>query len=440
MYKSVPISSITTKRHERQRKELAGLEELADSIRRTGLINPVCVDTNLILIAGERRLTACRDILGWTAIPVYISAVDSNESEVDARLIELEENVARVDLHWKDKCFAVADFHQLNCTRNPGWTMEKSGQLLSLSQNVVSRYCAVARAIEAGDPLVCAADKYSVALNIVERKAERAAANETNMMADMLSHGTSVQKTALSPEGSLETTNIPAEEYFIPSAVAPFIHTDFNDYLLTSTEQFNFIHCDFPYGINAGSHKSGAADKFGGYADSEDVYWQLINTLLRAMQFHVAPSAHLMFWYSMNFHTRTIEALERMGWKVNPFPLIWYKSDNSGILPDPKRGPRRNYETALLCSRGDRPVVQPVSNVFAGPNTKSIHMSEKPEPMLRHFFRMFVDSSTRMLDPTMGSGNAVVVAEDMGAKSVLGLERDLDFYNNAVEKYLAARE
>jgi DNA modification methylase len=121
-----------------------------------------------------------------------------------------------------------------------------------------------------------------------------------------------------------------------------------------------------------------------------------------------------------------------MGWKINPVPLIWHRNDNAGIMPDPQRGPRQVYEVCLFGARGDRKVVQPVSNLYAHPKTKEIHPSEKPRPMLQHFFRMFVDESTIMLDPTMGSGNSILAAEEASAKQVLGLEIDPEIYSSAV--------
>jgi predicted RNA methylase len=54
-------------------------------------------------------------------------------------------------------------------------------------------------------------------------------------------------------------------------------------------------------------------------------------------------------------------------------------------------------------------------------------MSEKPEPMLRHFFGMLVDENTVMLDPTCGSGSALRAAESVGAKYVLGIEANSEF-------------
>jgi len=68
-FRSVDITSIVIDRSTRQRRELIKLDELAASIRTNGLINPPVIDEQMRLVAGERRLTACRDILGWTSSP-----------------------------------------------------------------------------------------------------------------------------------------------------------------------------------------------------------------------------------------------------------------------------------------------------------------------------------------------------------------------------------
>jgi ParB/RepB/Spo0J family partition protein len=424
---TVSLDSITIERESRQRRELVGLDELAQSIRDNGLIHPPLVTPDLVLIAGERRVTACRDILGWTALPVQLT---EDLSTVRLRALELEENVKRVDLTWKDQCLAVAEYHELNRECDDDWHLDDTAEALGVSRTEVSRKSAVARELIAGNPMVCNADKLSVAYNIVERQVARRASAESDKLTTMLAPA-----KPTSGDGAVPT-EAPEEPHTPPPPAAPFFHQDFLTYEFSRPA--NFLHCDFPYGVNANKHNSGAAKSFGGYDDSEDVYWTLISALGDFVQLGgVASSAHMMFWFSMDYYQRTVDTLSAQGWRVNPFPLVWYKSDNSGILPDPRRGPRRNYETALLCSLGDRPVVQAVSNVFAGPNTKHIHMSEKPIPMLRHFFRMFVDETTVMLDPTMGSGNAVVAAELMGAASAIGLERDETFWRQACDAYAA---
>jgi ParB/RepB/Spo0J family partition protein len=439
-FRTVAVSDIVIDRSVRQRRELKNIEQLAASIKVAGLINPPVVDKNMNLVAGERRLTACIK-LGWTSIPVQF-AEDLPPDQL--YLIELEENVKRDDLSWQDNCLAIENYHNMRAKMSPKWNFTSTAMALGMSQNDVSERHLVALALIEGDPMVLAADKYSVARGLVQRKRERASASAVEKLKAM--SGTtapSIKTVQLSEEEMAELAADGPGDSFITEAleraasVIPFVHADFHDWVKTySGPKFNFIHCDFPYGVDAGNHNQGAAKAFGGYDDGEDVYWQLLYTLSEAMSNVVDSSAHCMFWFSMDYYAGTKARLEEMGWTVNPFPLIWHKSDNSGILPDPKRGPRRIYETAFLCSRSDRFIVRSVSNVYSAPNTKLIHMSEKNPEMLEHFFRMFVDDSTLMLDPTMGSGQAVRVAERMGAHMVCGLERSEEFYSRAKQAYI----
>jgi N6-adenosine-specific RNA methylase IME4 len=75
----------------RYRKDLGDVRVLADSIAEVGLLHPVVVTSSGRLIAGQRRLQACRQ-LGWTEVPVTI--VDL----LQAARGEAHENFVRKDL------------------------------------------------------------------------------------------------------------------------------------------------------------------------------------------------------------------------------------------------------------------------------------------------------------------------------------------------------
>lgn len=423
-FASIPIASITIDRESRQRRKLVDVESLAESIRTVGLINPPVVDRDHKLIAGERRVTACK-LLGWLSIPVQYT------DEIDPallHLIELEENVKRVDLDWKDQVRAIDEYHKLR-SAEPGWSMSATGTALGMSPAETSRKLAVATALSRGDKLVVEAPKYSVALGVVERAHSRA--TETQLKA---------LKSAVLLPGA---TPIFPEK--LPEPVADgsdaLLLADFNLWAQHySGPRFNFIHCDFPYGINAGDFNQGSAKSHGGYADSEDVYWTLCQTLITNLDALASPSAHLIFWFSMKFYQPTLDLLTKeTDFVVDPFPIIWHKSDNAGILPDHNLGPRRTYETAFFAHRGGRPVVSAVANSYSGPTVRERHMSEKPEPMLRHFFRMVVDSNTVALDPTAGSGSCIRACEALGG-TALGLERDPEFLSRAQRALVTSRQ
>ena len=200
-------------------------------------------------------------------------------------------------------------------------------------------------------------------------------------------------------------------------------------------EPFNLIHCDFPYGVNVFGGAWSGKRTTSGYDDSADVYVKLIECLCANLDRVMAHSGHLVFWLSgdIKIQARTLEMFADLAptLSFNNFPLVWVKSDNVGIVPDPKREPRRIYETALIASREDRLLVKPVSNAIASPTNKEHHPHTKPEPVLKHFLQMFVDSNTRFLDPTCGGGSSLRAAEALGADHVIGLEINDEYVANA---------
>lgn len=410
-----PVDKIFVVRDERQRKDLGDLTELAGSMASLqGQLHPIIIERDGRLRTGERRWTAAKTILGWTSILVRFA---DELSEDELELLELDENIKRLSLSWEDECRAIYKYHQIKVRQDAKWTQAQTAEQIGMTQNNVSEKISVAKELVAGNERVLNSPKFSTAKNIVARVAERAA-----------SAGVAQALALINP-----TQVAPA------APVVPLLHADFHDWAAEySDEKFNFIHTDFPYGVNANKMAQGQAAELGGYADGPEVYFALLNELADSMDNVVAESAHLIHWFSMDYYQQTLEQLTITGWRVNPFPLIWYKNDNTGILPDPQRGPRRSYETAFFGSRGDRKLTArgAVSNVCSWPGRdKSIHMSEKPVGMLKHFMSMAVDEYSRVLDPTAGSANALKAATELGAASVFGLERDEEFFNRATEAY-----
>lgn len=82
----------------------AGLQELAESMRRFGQLTPILVrrkGANYELIAGERRLRAMQMIGGREIDAIVTAAYDR-----DCALIALIENIEREDIHYLDQAEA----------------------------------------------------------------------------------------------------------------------------------------------------------------------------------------------------------------------------------------------------------------------------------------------------------------------------------------------
>ena len=131
-FHKVPVTSIKVS-PERQRKDVKDVDKLADSISRIGLLHPIVVTRDNELVAGERRFRAFQ-LLKEELIPVhYLDELNPTE----ARLIELEENVKRVDLTWKESCLAILDYHELCEEVNEEWSQQKTADTIGLSTGII---------------------------------------------------------------------------------------------------------------------------------------------------------------------------------------------------------------------------------------------------------------------------------------------------------------
>ena len=97
---AVPIEQIIANRNQpRQDFNPKEMQELTDSIKANGILQPLTVrdldDGKFELIAGDRRLRSARDA-GLETVPVYILSVEADVEMMEYALIE---NIQRVDLN-----------------------------------------------------------------------------------------------------------------------------------------------------------------------------------------------------------------------------------------------------------------------------------------------------------------------------------------------------
>jgi len=98
----LPIDSIRPNPYQpRKQFDPAALEELKESIRSSGLIQPLVVRKTCgiyELIAGERRLRACK-LLGMTEVPCIVQYAGEETSAI----LALTENLQRENLHYLEE-------------------------------------------------------------------------------------------------------------------------------------------------------------------------------------------------------------------------------------------------------------------------------------------------------------------------------------------------
>ncbi len=110
------------------------LEELASSIRRYGIIQPIAVrkiEGGYQLISGERRLRASK-IAGLSEIPAYIRMVSANDEMLKLALVE---NIQRENLNALDIALSYRGIQQAG-----NYTQEELGKIVGKDRATVSNY------------------------------------------------------------------------------------------------------------------------------------------------------------------------------------------------------------------------------------------------------------------------------------------------------------
>lgn len=466
---SFPIADITIPA-DRQREKAEADQALITSIESRGLLNPIILHADGELVAGERRLDAHRK-LGLTHI---LARIFERLTAIEQHEIELVENLARKQLTWQEEVRAVAGYHAIRLGAFATWTQLGTANALGLSASTISKYVVIAEQLDDEEVRNC--QTMGAAFNLISARADRARVAAMSRGLDVAGaakliippavdpNATPQQRTeALMKSGILNQTaaatveeldakiaNIQAgklaEEALRIEKAREVSHdiilnTDFLEWAASyEGAKFDVIHADFPYGKNySGSRtrRTGKAHINPTYADSPDVYFALLEGFLEHQDNFCFPVAHCIFWFDMQYYQVTIDAFESAGWHlVQPFPLIWTKGFE-GVAADVRRRPRHCYETALLFSRGDRKIVKLTNDHFGMQTDEKLHINQKPWQMLQHFLSLVVDEHTAILDPTCGSGSALVAAQKLKAHRLLGLE--LDTSNAEVARFLLQR-
>ncbi|GAA0123634.1 MAG: ParB/RepB/Spo0J family partition protein [Clostridium argentinense] len=108
------------------------IEELAQSIKAYGIIQPLSVrknsDNTYELVAGERRLRAAKKI-GLTEVPAIIIEI----SDEDSAAIALLENLQREDLNFYEE--AVAYY---NLIQDHSYTQDQLAQIIGKKQSTIA--------------------------------------------------------------------------------------------------------------------------------------------------------------------------------------------------------------------------------------------------------------------------------------------------------------
>lgn len=436
-----PIKDI--KEGNRIRKDYGDLEDLAESIKTNGLIHPVVINTAGVLIAGGRRFRAHRDILKTEFVPItYFEFAD----EATLRILEREENIRRKPMDWTEEVISIAEVHahhSLTAALNSeGWTQKATGELLGMSIAHISYSLQLADLVRKKDKEILACPRPWDAIQLLTKRR----ANESNRIVAKLT----IPK--LPPGSTSEASLDDIDALFAPvtpsSGGVQGIHDDgempggpSNTPLITvplsrmllrgdavalaeqfPAESFDHVITDWPYAIDMENlQQSGMGKDVSATAAQHDVYSnEALHTVIVPLLFRLLKPGGFFITFTDNMQwQRGYDLAIRAGFKVQRWPLIWYKTTSSNQNGAAGYNFTKNYEIAMVCRKGNATLLSPQSSsVFVGGDLTEVralgHPFAKPYALWQWLYSAVAQRGQAVFDPFAGGGSSTIAALQYG--------------------------
>jgi ParB/RepB/Spo0J family partition protein len=397
---SIPLASIIVK--DRAREDKGDIQSLADGIARLGQLQPITVDENLRLVAGERRYLAHK-LLKRTHIHAVIRHFDG---PVDYHEVELSENIHRKELRWNERATLEKKISEYYKSHKGSWSHEDQAAERGVAQSTVSRRIKLAEAIEL-NPDYADYKTENDAWKAYQRDAE----------------DEGIRKLKASSPTFNEILQHISPNYIVGDA---FEGMEALRSQLRSGElkPFDAAEVDPPYGVDIDKAKN--RNKFNRQSEysewSKDSFEHLFTRTAQFVFDLLADDAWAIFWYGPTWHHEVKTILRSVGFSVGDIPALWYKTNIAGQTNSPDTQFGSQYEPFFLSRKGKALLTRDgrgKGNVLAVPALKDkVHDTEKPLELLQQILERIVDPSSRILIPFLGSGVTLRAAAKVGCTGV----------------------
>lgn len=450
----IPLSNIiiSPDRH-RQDFDPDALMELTTSIDTNTLLHaPVLRSTpeGMVLVAGERRLRAIQDLWALGLRLIYngevipegqIPYTDLGElGPLEAEEAELDENLKRRDLSWQELAAAHQRLHILRQKQRHGevdnndsaypscpmpWTVadtarELVGRSDGAYQDRVRRELIVAKHLD--NPEVQAAKSIDEAFKVLKRQEYR---DKNIAMAEEIGKTYSAETHELYNVNCLEWMKayVDGIDAMYPANV---------DVILT----------DPPYGMGADYFNDGAGkmNNIGHSYDDSHVSWRELMTVWCPLSYQICkPQAHAYVFCDIDRFHELKTLMEDAGWYVFRTPMIYIKP-NSGRVPLPDQGPRRQWEAILYAIKGKKPVTNIYPDVlYSTADEQLYHGAQKTVSGFKNLLQRSVRPGDVVLDCFAGTGTIIPAAHAFKCRAIV-IEQEKEYFATCVQRIEKLKE
>lgn len=418
---------------ERFRKDYGNITELAMSIKKEGLIQPVAVkeqdngsEKPYLLLAGGRRYAASIQA-GLQTIPTLV--FDVFMDELGVREIELAENIYRKDLEWFEKVALEAEIHKLQIAKHGkggipgkadaekvGWNQKDTAEMLGIDNGKLSKDLALNLMVEK--------------MPFLKDKCK--SADEARKLVTKLATG--IHKQELVKQVESRQTNTPLDIQR-KELVNRFIVGDFLSLVKSIPDgSINIVEMDPPYAIDLNNQKKSDDNmnlQMGSYTEiPAGEYLRFIDICLSECYRVMAPDSWIILWFGPEpWFDSLFQLLRKHNFEGLRMPGIWTKEGQTGQSKRPELYMANNYEMFFYARKGNARIQkqgrQNIFNYHPVPAHDKEHPTEKPIEMYMDLLEVFGLPTQRLLVPFLGSGNTLLAAENLGIQG-FGYEKSAD--------------
>ena len=430
----------------RQRQEFQqeAMDDLMDSIRDFGLLQPISVrikaaanenDTDrYILVAGERRLRNITRLyeegyeikFGGEMLKDVVPCVCVGEVDLlTAEEMELAENFKRRDLTWQEHAAATKRLHALRQAqakeRGEEHTItdtaeEITGARTGGKRDNIRTEILVADYLD--DPDVAKAKTPKQALNILKKK-------EIIKQAQQVAENYQPKRESLHRLYNGNCLTIMRE-------------------LIDNGERFSTIFTDPPYGINAHQFDDSAGTALGmehHYNDSPTHFRKLMEHFIPLTYEITEERAHMYLFCDIEQYLWLREKWQSVGWYVHRTPFVFYKM-GAGRVPLPDIGAKRQYELILYAIKGNKHTNGIAPDVIVGrqdTTTPIYHGAQKNISVYENLLARSTRPLDKVLDCFCGSGTIFPAAQSYQCRAT-GIEISEEYHKIAMKRLKEADE
>lgn len=436
------------------------LEELVESMREVGQLQPGGCRVNeeglLELLFGERRLKACE----YLKVPFKYYLKEEITDPLLLEQIQLDENLCREDLDWKEEIKAKDRIHAIFQTRfgvakagsRDGHSLEDTASHIGIKKAMLSEDIALAAFLAI--PEVAAASNKTTAKKIAKRMIEQVKRHDSLDLAIKAAQAGQIP-TPLTEEARAKARAIeldkPKIEGIIENQILYFNRRCIlglmeEKIVLFQDESFDIVCFDPPWGVDYDKNKMESAGTKT-YSDNKDFYTSNLPIWLKLIYQKMKPDSHLYMFFAIARHGFVYDSLEAAGFETHRIPIIWHKQGAHAIR-NAEKWPGLSYEPIAFVRKGKKKLAQEGKpDVIITPmptaSIKDIHPSAKHPQVYKELLLRSALPGNIILDPMGGSGMFGVAAESLSHTHSLNwymIEKDEDYRNLQLANLLRGYE